>query len=250
MPIENAYADDLAYIHDQGYKEIARDAASRVIKELSTLGCRSGTVVDIGCGSGLLAHALATAGYDVVGIDLSEAMIALARARVPGAQFRVESFVTATVPASVAVVASGEVLSYAFDSSNDNAARVDWFRRVYEALLPGGLLLFDIAGPGRVPPSGTHHTFAAGSDWAVLVESGFEAAKKTLVRKIISFRQVGELYRRGTEIHRLALLDPADVLTSLHEIGLRAENIPAYGSASLPPGVVAFLCRKPGVTAV
>jgi len=122
--------------------------------------------------------ALAEIGYDVIGVDVSESMVALARPRVPSAAFRVGSFLTTEAPASVAVTAVGEVLSYAFDSANDDRARSDWFRMVYEALQPGGVLLFDIAGPGRVPPQGSSHSFATGPDWAVLVDVSFEAGYK------------------------------------------------------------------------
>jgi SAM-dependent methyltransferase len=44
-----------------------------------TAGVRS--VLDLGCGSGLLAAELVTQGYSVVGVDASEAMLAVARER-------------------------------------------------------------------------------------------------------------------------------------------------------------------------
>jgi SAM-dependent methyltransferase len=46
-------------------------------------------VLDVGCGPGRHAHALARAGLEVVGIDISERFVALARADAPaGATFR------------------------------------------------------------------------------------------------------------------------------------------------------------------
>ncbi|ERS96470.1 type 11 methyltransferase [Sporothrix schenckii 1099-18] len=45
-------------------------------------------IVDVGCGTGRPAcSVLADAGHDVLGIDISEAMLAAARARVPNARF-------------------------------------------------------------------------------------------------------------------------------------------------------------------
>lgn len=46
-----------------------------------------GTVLDLGCGTGHYCGALAAAGFDAVGIDLDEAMIAAARATYPAAEF-------------------------------------------------------------------------------------------------------------------------------------------------------------------
>jgi SAM-dependent methyltransferase len=245
MPPVSGYRGDLAYIHDVGYGHVARDAAARLIRELTGAGLLAGTVVDVGCGSGILAQALTGAGYDVVGIDSSEAMVALARARVPGAEFRVGSFAATPLPASVAVAAVGEVLCYAFDPANDERGRADWFGRAYDALQPGGVLLFDQAGPGRLPPQGARRTFTTGPDWAVLVETSYEEATAILVRTIVTFRRVGTLYRRDEEVHRLVLVEPAATLASLRSIGFEAEIIQAYGSVPLPPGVVAFLARKP-----
>jgi SAM-dependent methyltransferase len=250
MPIEDAYRDDLAYIHDTGHGNVARDAVARLLEELSRREHRAGTIVDVGCGSGILAQVVAEAGYSVLGIDVSDAMVALARRRVSDAEFRVASFVDARLPASVAVTAVGEVLSYAFDSTNDHGTRLDWFRRVYEALVPGGILLFDVAGPGRARPGQVHRSFATGSDWAVLAETSIDAATGILVRKITSFRQVENLYRRDAETHRLLLVDPDATLESLRAVGFDAEIIAAYGSTPLPPGVVAFLGRKPAGRAV
>jgi SAM-dependent methyltransferase len=244
MTIANVYRDDLAYIHDTGHGSLARDAATTLIGELARTACRDKPVVDLGCGSGIFAHALIEVGYQVVGIDVSDAMVALARARAPEAEFRVASFVSSDLPRSVAVTAIGEVLNYAFDSANDQTARADLFRRVYQALVPGGVFLFDIASRERLRPGGPHRTYAAGTDWAVLVETDGEPVAGLLTRTIISFRRVGSLYRRDTEVHRLTLVDPTAVYDSLHALGFEVEILSTYGAVPLPQGVVAFLARK------
>lgn len=249
MPIEDRYRDDLAYIHDAGYGAVARGAARLLVEELTRVGCRSGTVVDLGCGSGILARHLVEAGYSVSGIDTSGAMVALARTRAPHAEFRVGSFVSTAIPSCIAVTATGEVLNYCFDPANDNGARAELFGRVYRALVPGGLWLFDVAGPERMRPGDAHRTFAEGAGWAVLLETEFDAGTGVLTRNITSFRQVGGVYRRDAEVHRLALVDPAGVLATLRGIGFEVQVITSYGSSRLPQGVVAFLGRKPSSVA-
>ena len=245
MSIEDAYRDDLAYIHDAGYGGVALDAAQRLRDELHRCGFLEGTVIDLGCGSGILAHRVCEAGYSVVGIDVSDAMVALAKTRAPAAEFHVGSFVSATLPTCVAAAAIGEVLNYGFDTENGESVRGELFRRVHRALVPGGLWLFDMAGPGRVPPGGPHRAFAEGPDWAVLIEITFEPTTGVLTRHIASLRQVGDLCRRDVEVHRLTLVDRADVLASLRTAGFEAQTISSYGGSGLPPGVLAFLARRP-----
>ena len=243
MPI-NAYREDLAYIHDAGHSAVSNAAAQRLVEELRGLGFRHGTVVDLGCGSGMLACVVSHAGYRVIGMDISDAMVAIARKRAPEAEFYVRSFVSADLPPCIAVTAIGEVLNYAFDERNGMQAREDLFRRAYEALAPGGLLMFDMAGSGRAA-SGNQRTFVEGSDWAVLVEAELDETRHELTRRITSFRQVGTLYRRDTETHRLILVDPNEILQSLRSVGFQVQPLDGYSAERLPIGLAGFLSRKP-----
>jgi len=61
------------------------DAEARIAAILAEIGARD--VLDIGCGGGGLARALAARGHAVTGLDPAEAAIAAARAHVPDARF-------------------------------------------------------------------------------------------------------------------------------------------------------------------
>ena len=150
---------------------------------------------------------------------------------------------SADLPPSVAVAAIGEVLNYLFDTGNDEDARAGLLKRVHAALVPGGLFMFDIAGPERAKQAG-QRTFAEGPDWTVLVKTDWDAAAGVLSRTITSFRQIGTLYARDVEIHRLALIDPAHVLEQLHAAGFDARAIHGYGATPLPDGVTAFMSKR------
>jgi len=241
-----SYRDDLAYIHDAGFGHLAKSAALMLIEELRHAGIEGGIVVDVGCGSGIMARLLHDAGHEVVGIDLSESLIDMARNRVPEAVFRVGSFATEDIPPCVAVTAIGEVLNYAFDEANCTAVRASLFDRIYAALAPGGLLVFDMAGPARAPSDGPQRTFTEGADWAVLMEAEIDRSHSLLTRRITTFRKLGELYRRDFETHQLQLIDPVDVVASLQRIGFCVQTLTCYGSLALPQGLIGFLARKPG----
>jgi len=248
--MQHTYRDDLAYIHDAGFGHLAASAASVVIEELRRVGALSGTMVDLGCGSGITSRLLCDAGYEVIGIDLSEPLLQIARERVPKAAFRMGSFAEAEIPPCVAVTAIGEVFNYTFDAANSAAVRARAFERIYAALLPGGLFVFDMAGPARAPSHSPQRTFAEGSDWAVLVETEADIDNNLLTRHITSFRKLGELYRRDFEIHQLQLVDPVKVVELLQRIGFVVQTLDCYGSLPLPQGLVGFLARKPaGVAA-
>ena len=81
------YTDDLAYIHDVGFGEFALKSAPGLLNILRQRKIFAGLVVDLGCGSGLWARELTQAGYDVLGIEQSAAMIEIARKKTPKARF-------------------------------------------------------------------------------------------------------------------------------------------------------------------
>ncbi len=178
----NAYRKNLAYIHDAGFGHFARSAAPVLLDSLKRGGFERGLVVDLGCGSGILSKVVSDAGYDVLGIDISDAMIALAQRRVRHGQFLTGSLLTAHIPSCVAVAAVGECLNYLFDAGHSRPKLRALFRRIYRALAPGGLFLGDIAEPGR-GTSGVGKSFWQGDDWVILVASREDRRRRILTRK-------------------------------------------------------------------
>jgi SAM-dependent methyltransferase len=202
-------------------------------------------VVDLGCGSGLWTRELCRAGYPVLGVDFSAAMLKIARQRVPEARFQRGSFLEVDLPPCGAVTAIGEVVNYLFDPANRQETLVRFFGRVFHALRPGGVFLFDVAGPGRGGGSGQRQKHFQGEDWAVLVEAEEDKDQGILTRCITSFRRVGKLYRRAEEVHRLHLYWGAEMVTALRRLGFRTRLRRGYGEFRFPPGLVSIVARKP-----
>lgn len=233
----SAYDEDLAYIHDRGFGGLAEAAARRVVELLG----RPSFVVELGCGSGASSRLLTEAGHDVLGIDASEAMLALARRNAPAATVRHGCLPDVEIPPCDAVTAIGEVLNYVEGDAGELV------RRVHTALRPGGVFVLDVAGPGRVPGDGPERRWTASDDWAVLVEA--EEAAGTLTRRITTFRDAGGgLHRRATVVHRQRLYPASEVLTLLRAAGFRARTLRGYGGRPVAPGHRAFVARR-GATA-
>jgi SAM-dependent methyltransferase len=238
------YKEDLAYIHDVGYRDYALKSMPGILEILAHNHISNGLIVDLGCGSGLSSEVLDRAGYQVLGIDISDAMVAISKTRVPKAEFRVESLFTAKIPPCAAVISIGECLNYLFDSSSD-AILDALFRRIYAALTTGGVFLFDAVVPGQVPPGEIVKSFTEGQDWIVLVEKQEDLEQQILTRRIVTLRQIGDLYRRTDEVHRQRLFDAKLLAEALSKVGFQVEIMDRYGQFSLPPARVAFIARKP-----
>ena len=233
------YETDLAYIHDQGFGEFALRSSPGLLKLLRNNGVNRGFVVDLGCGSGIWARQLGFAGYDVLGVDSSPAMIRLARTKAPQAKFVIDSLATVKLPKCDAVTALGEAICYAFAADENGAALERFFRRVWRALRPGGIFIFDVAPPSLL---NGHWT---GDGWAVLVEKSIDRDSRLLTRHITTFRRIGKHYRRAEETHTLRLYNLEALRTALSTTGFATKPLRAFGDYRLTAHHRALLALKP-----
>jgi SAM-dependent methyltransferase len=243
--MEEWYKEDLAYIHDVGHSDYALKSVPGILEILVQNNIRDGLVVDLGCGSGLSALELTKVHYQILGVDISESLIAIARTRVPSAEFRIESLFKIDIPSCNAVISIGECLNYLFDSNNNCQILTQLFERIYNSLAPGGIFVFDIAEPGQVIAGKGVKSFTEGKDWIVLVEKEEDQEKLILSRRIVTLRKVGEYYRRDDELHYLQLYKAADITEKLRQVGFTVESMSNYGGYKLPQAHVAFVARKP-----
>lgn len=239
------YGDDLAWVHHTGFADLARAAAPALVELLRARGLRGGTVVDLGCGSGLVLEALARAGYQPLGVDLSPAMLALARKQAPRAKLHQGSLYTAPLPQGCAAVfAVGEPLNYVGPgrAAAREASLPRFFRKVARALEPGGLFAFDVIVGGRPKLSRARHLSAPGYD--LFVTTRDEGA--VLFRDVVSFtRRPGEQgFRRAHELHRVRVLEVRALVRWLEAAGFRVEVSSRYGAHPLPIRRRAFLCTR------
>jgi SAM-dependent methyltransferase len=238
------YGEDLAYIHDAGFRDYALKSAPGILDILKHREIQSGLIVELGCGSGLSAEILHQSGYQVLGIDISEAMVAIAQSRVPTAEFQVASLFTAAIPPCNAVISIGECLSYAFDANSDTVLDA-LFQRIYQALSPGGVFIFDVVVPGHGAPGEIVRNFTEGQDWIVLVEKQEDPTQQLLTRRIITLRQIEDLYRRTNEVHCQRLFNMENLAKTLRQNGFQVDITDRYGAFRLPPARMVAIAHKP-----
>lgn len=237
------YGEDLAHVHHVGFGGFATDAAPALLGELRRAGWGEGLVVDLGCGSGLLARALLDAGYGVLGVDLSPGLLRIAREVAPGATFLHASLHAVEIPPCVAVFALGESLSY-LDARRGSPPLEALFARIWRALEPGGLLLFDVVLRSPGDPM-RYRAERSGAGWSVRAEVEEIPRESLLVRRIRTEREVDGAVRRSDEVHHVRTFSRAELERALRRRGFRVAALRSYGAAALPARRLAFRARKP-----
>jgi SAM-dependent methyltransferase len=204
-------------------------------------------VLDVGCGSGLLARRLLDAGYAVMGIDASPAMIELARRYAPGASFSVKRLPLGAASGDRAgtfdaVVSTGHVLNY-LDTRDDIAAAL---RDIAHVVRPGGVLAIDLVTDEFIERSDVGNVHAkVTDDWAIITRFALPEPHR-LDRMITVFRRSGDQWRRSDEHHRNVTFDAVEALRILREAGFVAEQRAAFGTETLPPGLVVLAAIRRG----
>lgn len=134
--------EQIAAVYDQpDHIEITRAFLARAKGEIAARP-RGSWVLDLACGTGVMAELLSKRGIKVVGVDRSKPMLAIARRRCAGRASRfVEGDLTSfSVREPCAVATScGDVMNHL--PSAAVLRRV--FERVHDQLEPGGVLMFD-----------------------------------------------------------------------------------------------------------
>ena len=113
---------------------------------LSLPGPPPARILDMGCGTGLLACEFATRGYEVTGADPAAAMLATARARPGGDQVRWIQASAAgldTGPGFDLIVMTGHVFQLLLEDRDIRAA----LRALARQLAPAGRLAFETRNP-------------------------------------------------------------------------------------------------------
>lgn len=208
------------------------------------------TVLDLACGTGSLTRLLALRGYEMIGADISEEMLAQAAEKCRGAgdpepiflhQAMEELDLYGTIDACVCCLDS---VNYVTRSGK--LARA--FQRVHTFLMPGGLFLFDINTPDKL----------RGLDGQMFLDETEDAycvwrAEYAPRRRICTYgmdifqRTEGDLWQRWEEVHEEFAYEPEELEQMLRQAGFR--QIKQFGELRMRAprageGRIFFAARK------
>ncbi len=141
----NSY-NRFAYVYDvfmsgEPYEEWSRELSGLITRHgRAALAPSECTILDLGCGTGVMTRLLHDMGYDVTGLDLSEDMLAVASSYDDGILYVNQDMRELELPYSFDCMIS------VYDSINYLTRDEDLlkcFGRVHEYLEPDGLFIFD-----------------------------------------------------------------------------------------------------------
>jgi len=237
------YEEDLARIHDEGFTRFVRESMPGLERVLVERGIVGGTALDLGCGSGVWLARLIELGYEGVGVDVSPAMLRIARERAPGARLIEGSVFDVELPVCDAVTAISECFNYLGNNADADESLGALLGKIHRALRPGGVLIFDLALRGRVGAAGLHKHVVT-DDWAIMVDSAEPEAGAALERRMTTFYKASEGYRRLDETHRLRLYEAEEIESAVRGAGFAIERVETYGAEVFGPGYGAFVATK------
>lgn len=150
-PVSNSLAsNDFLKTTRDSYDSIAREYADNIFDELkgkpldrallnrfAEAVTPLGIAVDLGCGPGQIARYLHERGVNVIGIDLSPAMVALAKELTPQVNFLQGNMLALDVPDG----AWGGIAAFYSIVHIPRPKMVDALRELHRVLLPNGILL-------------------------------------------------------------------------------------------------------------
>ncbi len=192
------------------------------------------TVLDLACGTGSLTLELAERGYEMIGVDLSEEMLAQAAEKCRNVKGEPPIFLHQSMD-RLDLYGTIDACVCCLDSVNyvtrpKRLARA--FQRVHTFLMPGGLFLFDVNTPDKLQ----------GLDGQVFLDESEDAycvwrAEYSARRRICSYgmdiftREEDGRWSRWEELHEEYAYEPAELEALLRQAGFR--EIKQYGELKL-----------------
>lgn len=191
------------------------------------------TILDLACGTGTMTCLLAEAGYEMIGVDRSEDMLAEAAGKqisegkispIYLQQSMEELDLYGTVEAAVCCLDS---LNYLTDAR----ALRRTLQRLHLFVAPGGVFLFDINSPCKLRGLDGQVFLDEGEDVYCVWRTEFDKRSRICIYGMDIFQREGDLWRRSQEEHYEKAWEVEELKGFLQEAGFG--QIRTYGDCVL-----------------
>ncbi|MCM2271605.1 MAG: class I SAM-dependent methyltransferase [candidate division Zixibacteria bacterium] len=229
------------YWGNQFFERIYPLVEQEVLSRISP-GCR---ILDLCCGTGQLAARLGSAGYDVLGVDISQEMLIYARQNAPNANFVVADARSFELSAPVFAALS------LFDSLNHIMSIVELekvFERVHTSLKPGGIFMFDLNVEDGFLQRWKGSFSIVEADHLFVARSSYDRAEKIGRLDLTMFRLREDVWHRRDEVFFQRAYRPEEISQAVVAVGftiVKAGLAEEFGLSS--QGRLVVVARKPAI---
>ena len=184
------------------------------------------TVLDLACGTGSMSVLLAKRGYNVLGADLSEDMLAMAWEKCAELEnppyFICQSMEKLRLPYTVDLaVCCLDSLNYVTDPKKCRQA----LQRVWDSLSDDGVFIFDINSPEKLRGLDGQVFLDENEDAYCVWRAEFEEKENICYYGIDLFRRDGDVWHRSFEEHKEYAYTAEELTKWLHEAGFTAVEV-------------------------
>lgn len=220
-----------------------------IATQVKQAGIEMGTLVDLGCGTGTLTVPLAKLFTTVIGVDLSAEMLTIAQEKAAVEQQDIQ-WIEADMSEMIFAPESVDCMTILCDSLNyviEQGAVQQTLENCYQALKPGGLLIFDVHTMAKI-----HDVFedfsenVIGEDFSYIWNS-FVTGEGEVEHELTFFVETESgLYQRFDELHHQKTYPLKDYKTMINESGfVKISTFDSHEIGFSEPSMRNFfVCRK------
>ena len=198
-------------------------------------GVRPGSAVDLACGTGSVALLLAEKLERVIGVDMSEDMLTVAYERAMEREeppmFICQKLQQLHLPRAVDLaVCALDGLDYILDPADCKEA----IRRVYRALNPGGIFIFDVNTPEKLRAMDGQVFLDEDDDVYCVWRGEFDEQTNICSYGMDLFQRDGDVWHRAFEEHREYAYSIPQITEFLKAAGFTRIRVYADGNLEAP----------------
>ncbi len=195
-------------------------------------GLHPRTAVDLACGTGSIAILLARQGLQVTGVDMSEDMLTVASQKAWGMEnpprFVCQPLQELRLPRGVDLaVCALDSLDYITEPAQCAQA----IRRIYKALNPGGIFIFDVNTPEKLRAMDGQVFLDEDEDVYCVWRGEFDGETNICSYGMDLFQRAGECWHRSFEEHREYAYSQEQLTAFLQDAGF--SHIEVYADRRL-----------------
>ncbi|MDO4711356.1 MAG: class I SAM-dependent methyltransferase [Peptostreptococcaceae bacterium] len=220
----------LAQIYDDLMEHVDhKQWAGFVMDLVKEQGDAPNNILELGCGTGNITKELLAMGYEVVGVDLSEEMLELAREKTQEFGEKIiliEQDITDMdfdIYEIDCIIACNDTFNYIIDIEALRSA----LEYLYPRMKKGGQLVFDISSRYKLQHILGDRVFGESfEEFAYLWENFYDDDEHLIEMEINIFSKQNGSYRRDTETHFQRAYTEEDMVELLETVGF--QNIKVY----------------------